>query len=87
MKQVYQAENVFDAHLVKGVLEQAGIPAHVSGEFLPGALGELPAFGLVAVQVEEKDAERARRVIEEMHNADASDADDDIDDPTSQLEA
>jgi hypothetical protein len=53
MRIVYQAENVIDAHLVKGALEAAGIPAHVAGEFLTGAIGELPALGLVNVMVPE----------------------------------
>lgn len=53
MRIVYQAENVVDAHLVKGALEGAGIPAHVAGEYLTGAIGELPALGLVAVMVPE----------------------------------
>ena len=53
MRIVYRAENVIDAHLVKGALEAAGIPAHVAGEYLTGAMGELPALGLVAVMVPE----------------------------------
>lgn len=51
MRVVYQAENVIDAHLVKNLLENAGIPAWVRGEFLTGGIGELPAQGLVAVMV------------------------------------
>jgi hypothetical protein len=53
MRIVYHAENLVDAHLVKGALEAAGIPAHVAGEYLTGAMGELPALGLVAVMVPE----------------------------------
>ena len=37
MQIVYRAANIIDANLVKGVLEQAGIPAFVSGEYLTGA--------------------------------------------------
>lgn len=51
MQTVYEAENLLDAHLVKGALEQQGIPAYVAGEYLTGALGELPTMGLVAVMV------------------------------------
>ncbi len=53
MRIVYHAENLVDAHLVKGALEADGIPAHVAGEYLTGAIGELPALGLVAVMVPE----------------------------------
>lgn len=51
MRVVYEAENLIDAHLVRGALEEAGIPAWVRGEFLTGAMGELPVGGLVAVCV------------------------------------
>ncbi len=53
MRAVYEAENLIDAHLARGVLEQAGIPAWVRGEHLVGAMGELPALGLIAVCVPE----------------------------------
>jgi hypothetical protein len=51
MKIVYQAENILDAHLVKGALEHHGIPAYVTGHYLTGGIGELPAHGLVAIIV------------------------------------
>jgi hypothetical protein len=53
MRVVYEAENVIDAHLVKGLLENAEIMAFVRGEYLAGAIGELPVMGLVAVLVPE----------------------------------
>jgi hypothetical protein len=53
MRIVYHAEHLVDAHLVKASLEAAGIPAHVAGEYLTGAMGELPVAGLVAVMVPE----------------------------------
>jgi Putative prokaryotic signal transducing protein len=51
MRALYDAENVVDAHLVKHALEAAGIPAFIRGEYLTGALGELPMHGLVQVCV------------------------------------
>ena len=51
MRVVYDAANVFDAHLVKHALEAAGLPVFVRGEYLTGALGELPMSGLVQVCV------------------------------------
>ncbi|KAF1708815.1 hypothetical protein CSC70_11950 [Pseudoxanthomonas kalamensis DSM 18571] len=51
MQTVYRAENLFDAHLARHVLEQAGIPAFVFGEQLLGAGGELPLFGVLRVCV------------------------------------
>lgn len=55
MRIIYRAENLIDAHLVRNVLEGAGIPAHVGGEYLTGAMGELPVMGLVTVMVAEHD--------------------------------
>ncbi|MGV8961235.1 MAG: DUF2007 domain-containing protein [Stenotrophomonas sp.] len=51
MQLVYQADNLFDAHLVKHALEDAGIPAFVFGESLLGGMGELPLFGVLRVCV------------------------------------
>ncbi|WP_305806336.1 DUF2007 domain-containing protein [Stenotrophomonas sp. YIM B06876] len=51
MQLVYQADNLFDAHLVKHALEAAGIPAFVFGESLLGGMGELPLFGVLRVCV------------------------------------
>ena len=49
----YHAESLIDAHLVKDALERAGIPAFVSGEYLTGGVGQLPAIDYVAVMVPE----------------------------------
>ncbi len=59
MKTIYQTDNIVDAHLVRNALESVGIPAHVAGEYLTGAIGELPAMGLLAVMVADTDVERA----------------------------
>lgn len=55
MRCIYRAENIIDANLVKNALAQAGIPSHVAGEYLTGAAGQLPAFGLVSVLVADVD--------------------------------
>ena len=64
MRVVYEAENIIDAHLVKGVLEQAGLPVYIRGEYLTGAIGELPVFGLVAVCVPTLCVAEAAQVLE-----------------------
>ena len=66
MRVVYQAENVIDAHLVRGVLEQAGIPAWVRGEHLAGGIGQLPAIGLIDVCVPDAAGAEARGVVEAL---------------------
>jgi hypothetical protein len=66
MRVVYEAENVIDAHLVKGLLENNEIPAFVRGEYLVGAVGELPVMGLVAVLVPESQYEAADTLLREF---------------------
>jgi hypothetical protein len=67
MRVVYEAENIIDAHLVKGMLENSGIPAYVRGEYLTGALGELPMMGLVAVCVPASEFPQAQGVLHAFH--------------------
>jgi len=66
VKIVYRAENIIDANLVKAALEQAGIEAYVSGEYLTGVVGPLLAWDLVTVMVAESDIERAAPVVESV---------------------
>jgi hypothetical protein len=63
MRIVYHAENIIDANLVKAALEHEQVVAFISGEYLTGAIGELPAWNLVAVMVAEHDVERALPVV------------------------
>lgn len=73
MKTVYLAQNSIDAHLVRGLLESHGINAIVTGDFLQGGIGELPAFGTVDVKVAEDDVAAARAVIREYQSGDGPD--------------
>jgi len=56
---LYAANSSIDAHLLKGLLEQRGIEVQVIGEFLQGAMGELPASGLIQVLVPEEQLDDA----------------------------
>lgn len=78
MRVVYEAENIIDAHLAKGLLEQAGIAAFVLGEYLSGGIGELPAMGTVRVGVADSDVEAAEAALQDWRDATptAVDADD-----------
>lgn len=65
MLKIYSAATLPDAHLVCGLLGQAGIEARVFNENLQGGLGEIPfmhAWPEVWV-MDERDVERAREVI------------------------
>lgn len=63
MQLIYQTDNLFDAHLVKHALEDAGIPAFVFGESLLGASGELPLFGLLRVCVPDSARPQAEDIV------------------------
>jgi len=63
MRTVFEASNAIEAHMILHLLQQSGIEARVDGEHLLGAMGELPAMGLVRVVADESDAARAREVI------------------------
>ena len=69
VKIIYRAENIIDANLVKGALEQAGIPAFVAGEYLTGGVGELPARDFVTVMVAEPYVEQATPIVESIDAA------------------
>jgi len=64
VKIIYRAENIIDANLVKAALEEAGIPAFVAGQYLTGAIGQLPVSDLVTVMVAEPDVARAAPIVE-----------------------
>ena len=66
--EVFRAENLPEAHLVKGRLEESGITARVEGGFLEGALGGLPVgwASQPRVLVLDADAPKARKIIEEF---------------------
>jgi hypothetical protein len=63
MRIVYHAQSLIDAHLVRDALAHAEIPAFISGEYLTGAVGELPALGLVAVMVPDAATEAAEGIV------------------------
>lgn len=63
MRIAYHAESLIDAHLVKDALERAEIPAFIAGEFLTGAVGQLPARDFLAVMVPEAAADAAERIV------------------------
>ncbi len=75
MTPVYDAANAFDAQLVHDLLRDAGFAPHVFGAGLAGAVGELPADGLVQVWVDDDHAEAARRRIRDWLSAEVPDED------------
>ena len=64
MQQLYQPASAVEGHMLADLLRQQGIEATVLGEHLQGAIGELPAAGLIRLVVAEEDHARAREIIE-----------------------
>lgn len=63
MDTVFHASTSLDAHLVQQLLERAGIPSRIDGEFLQGGAGELPPGNLIRVRVAPEHMAEARAVI------------------------
>ena len=66
MRVVYEPENLIDAHLVKGVLEHAGLPVYLRGEHLTGGAGELPVPGMLALCVPDICEAQARELLAQL---------------------
>jgi hypothetical protein len=69
MRIVYRARNLIDAHLVKDALENAEVPAFISGEYLTGGVGQLPALDYVAVLVPESGVDAAEPIVRDIDHA------------------
>jgi Putative prokaryotic signal transducing protein len=74
---VYRAANIADAHLIRQLLEAEGIPAFIQGEYLQGAVGELPANTEILLHVADENAEAARSIVDEWESAEPVVFDDD----------
>lgn len=67
---LYECDSLIEAHLLKGMLEQCDIDVVLHGESLLGAVGELPAGGLLLLWVDKASVEQARALITEYENHD-----------------
>ena len=65
MMVVYHASNSIEAYLIKNLLEQQEIPAYIFGDYLQGGVGEIPAIGLVTVNVSDSDYTKAKEIVGE----------------------
>lgn len=73
MQRVYEPQDLLEAHMLVGMLASEGILASIQGEHLLGAMGELPALGLLALFVPAAELQRARELIDEYNRAEPID--------------
>lgn len=69
MQRIYEPLDLLEGEMLLGMLASEGVAAHLAGQHLLGAIGELPALGLLGLLVEDRDAERARRLIDAYNAA------------------
>ncbi len=67
--EVYSAIDIYEAHLVKSMLDEAGIMARIVGDHLQNAIGDLPAVKIAPrIWVNAEFFDKARAVIEAYEN-------------------
>lgn len=66
---IYSGDNTLEAHMLTHMLEQHGITAQVHGEFLQGAVGELPVSGYIKVSVDQEDLARAQKILKDIEKS------------------
>ncbi|MGR9106631.1 MAG: putative signal transducing protein [Gammaproteobacteria bacterium] len=63
MQRIYEASDIIEANILKGLLEQLGIEVYVSGFYLQGGIGEIPVSGNTGIWVADEQIETAREVV------------------------
>jgi hypothetical protein len=66
MQTIYRTNNITDAYLIKGLLEQRGIPSHITGEYLAGGVGELSARDFIYLRIDPRYLEAALQLMEDF---------------------
>lgn len=68
MIKVFDASNITEAHIVKGLLESNNINAFVNGFYLQGGIGEMAPDDFAGVSVEDNNVQAALNIIQEYEN-------------------
>ncbi|HZX17881.1 MAG TPA: DUF2007 domain-containing protein [Pseudomonas sp.] len=63
MQRIYEPQDLMEGELLLAMLASEGIEAYLTGRHLAGAVGELPACGLLGVMVEDEQAHSAQQLI------------------------
>jgi len=63
MQRIYEPQDTMEGELLQAMLASEGVEAYLTGRHLAGAVGELPASGLLGLLVDDAQAERAQQLI------------------------
>jgi hypothetical protein len=69
---IYNAGDIIEAHIVRGLLEAEGIEAYVGGHYLQGGVGELATQDFATIHVIDEHADRAKQIIRDYERNQAS---------------
>lgn len=83
MLRIFSGNTILEAHIVAGLLQSFGIEAHVSGHYLQGAVGELPATDFAHVSVNESQEKAALDIIQRYEAGEFEASEDDPAGPSS----
>lgn len=69
MQCVYRPFDMAEATLLQNMLADHHIDCHVSGQYLQGAVGDLPAHDLIALWLSDEDTQRGSELINDYLSA------------------
>lgn len=72
MQTLIHAQDLIEANLIKNLLAQESIEATILGEYLQGAIGELPPSGLIRVVVADSQLEPAQQLLADYFDSDGN---------------
>ena len=64
---IFHAENVLEAQMISGLLDQHGIDNQIDGALLTGGAGELQAGSVVRVMVAAESIQDAEKIVDDWH--------------------
>jgi len=63
MIKIYNAKDITEAQIIKGMLQAYDIEAYVGGQYLQGGVGDLAAMDFATVSVADEAADAARALL------------------------
>jgi len=85
MQCIYRPLDLTEATLLQRMLADHRIDCHISGQYLQGAIGDLPVHDLIALWLSDEDAPRGSQLINDYLSASPLDEASEQPDPDSRL--